>query len=220
MQPVTFKQAYSQPLKAGDNPNTGDLPICIARDPATLAEIKPGDPRPVAIISCWQLSPEELEEVNRTGVIYIGVMASEDYRTQPPIYAMGLNPFERHEFQAVPRSLYAEREEALYMSHIVQNFVIEKYKFEGPATLDNWVLEMGPVWIGTIENMVRAILLSGTIDVTPVIMGWYKRAVFQKTGSLPDKIELPKMLTEFINDVLRRIRQENAPDTGPAGTEL
>jgi hypothetical protein len=33
-------------------------------------------------VSCWRLSPEELEEVKRTGCIFVNVLSGE---TQPPI---------------------------------------------------------------------------------------------------------------------------------------
>ncbi|MPW25967.1 hypothetical protein GC105_09205 [Alkalibaculum sp. M08DMB] len=59
----------------------------------------------VGVESCWKLSPEELEEVNKTGVIYFVCVAP----THPPIclspysslsgqmegqYDTGINPFE------------------------------------------------------------------------------------------------------------------------------
>ncbi|MDX0251164.1 hypothetical protein GOC31_20925 [Sinorhizobium meliloti] len=34
-------------------------------------------------VSCWELSAEELAEVNRTGRIYLSVFSG---RTQPPVY--------------------------------------------------------------------------------------------------------------------------------------
>lgn len=34
-------------------------------------------------VSCWELNPEELAEVNRTGRIFISVLSG---RTQPPVF--------------------------------------------------------------------------------------------------------------------------------------
>jgi hypothetical protein len=40
-------------------------------------------------ISCWKLTPEELEEVAKTGVIWLYVMGG-----QPPVSITGIKPFE------------------------------------------------------------------------------------------------------------------------------
>lgn len=34
------------------------------------------------LVSCWRLSPEEIEEVNRTGMVWLSVWGD---RTQPPV---------------------------------------------------------------------------------------------------------------------------------------
>lgn len=34
------------------------------------------------LISCWELSPEEMEQINRTGKIYVGAIG----QTHPPIF--------------------------------------------------------------------------------------------------------------------------------------
>lgn len=39
-------------------------------------------------VSCWQLSQMELEEVQRTGVVWLGVCGS-----QPPVWVTGERPF-------------------------------------------------------------------------------------------------------------------------------
>jgi hypothetical protein len=85
MYPVRFKEAYEQTLGAGENPNCGDLPYVVAKDPAT--------PGPVVLVSCWEPSEEELAEIIRTKKVFIGVMANPTYRTQPPVYVMGVDPF-------------------------------------------------------------------------------------------------------------------------------
>lgn len=44
----------------------------------------------VHCISCWKLSPEEMELIHKTGCVYIGVMSGG---TQPPIFATVIPPF-------------------------------------------------------------------------------------------------------------------------------
>lgn len=41
------------------------------------------------VISCWKLTKEELEEVNRTGRVWLGVLGY----TMPPVWVEGLSPF-------------------------------------------------------------------------------------------------------------------------------
>lgn len=42
------------------------------------------------IVSCWQLSADELKEINNnSGRVYLGVTA----RVQPPVWIMADNPF-------------------------------------------------------------------------------------------------------------------------------
>lgn len=41
------------------------------------------------LISCWQLSPEEMAEVARTGRIYLHIWGGQ----QPPVYVNGHRPF-------------------------------------------------------------------------------------------------------------------------------
>jgi hypothetical protein len=94
MQPIKFPQAYEIPLGAGGIVNTGDMFIRIARDPNTDAKICAGDPRPVFVVSCWEMTAEELEVVRKTGKVYIAVMANEQYRTQAPICVHAVNPFD------------------------------------------------------------------------------------------------------------------------------
>ena len=42
------------------------------------------------VISCWKLTKEELEEVNRTGRVWLGVMGV----TMPPVWIVAEKPFE------------------------------------------------------------------------------------------------------------------------------
>jgi hypothetical protein len=41
------------------------------------------------VVSCWQLSPEELAEVQRTGVVYFQAFGM----THPPVSVWGTSPF-------------------------------------------------------------------------------------------------------------------------------
>jgi hypothetical protein len=85
MKPIEFEEAYPEKLGAGDCPNTGDLPYVIAEDPDTKG--------PVFLLSCWELTPEELAAVRTTGKVWLGVMARRDAPTQPPVFLSGFHPF-------------------------------------------------------------------------------------------------------------------------------
>lgn len=41
-------------------------------------------------ISCWKLTPAELEEVLHTGVVYISILSGTEL---PPCWVAGANPF-------------------------------------------------------------------------------------------------------------------------------
>ena len=115
MHPTKFKQAYEKPLGAGDNPNTGDLPYVVARDPNT--------PGPVMLVSCWKLSPEELARVIETGEVYVAVMAHPEYRTQPPISLHGFNPFEYpapNAYKVAPRTFEEEQVDTIIQGATAQ----------------------------------------------------------------------------------------------------
>lgn len=47
------------------------------------------DDTPV-VISCWKLTQEELDEINRTGRVWLVLWG----RSMPPAYVAGCNPFE------------------------------------------------------------------------------------------------------------------------------
>jgi hypothetical protein len=81
MKPTSFKET-NHLLGAGNNPGTGDLPIA-----RSLMDIE-GRPFP-CIISCWKLSPEELELIQQTGKVWIAVMGVGS----PPIMPMISHPF-------------------------------------------------------------------------------------------------------------------------------
>ena len=46
------------------------------------------DGKPI-VVSCWKPTPEELEEINRTGRIWVVILGY----TMPPIAPLGCNPF-------------------------------------------------------------------------------------------------------------------------------
>lgn len=82
MKPTSFKET-NQLLGAGNNPGTGDLPIARSLMPI-------GDQEVPCIISCWKLSPEELDLIQQTGKIWISVMGM----SSPPIWPMVCHPFD------------------------------------------------------------------------------------------------------------------------------
>lgn len=43
-----------------------------------------------ATITCWKVSAAELEEINRTGRIWLWIIG----RMHPPVHVSGVNPFE------------------------------------------------------------------------------------------------------------------------------
>lgn len=90
MKPVGFKESNTI-LYAGDNPETDQLPI--ARSTHPLVE----DGKMPFCISCWKLTPEELERIQETGVVYLAVMGM----TQPPVLVMVSNPFTEVGYEAI-----------------------------------------------------------------------------------------------------------------------
>lgn len=93
MDPIMFPQANGQFVKPASmtDEQCGTLKVC-------KTAYESGDP---VIISCWQLSPEELEEVNRTGVVWLHVMGF----SMPPVSVEGLSSF-TEESQIVPIEVY------------------------------------------------------------------------------------------------------------------
>jgi hypothetical protein len=81
MQFAEFPEA-NDVLKAspGTEHYVNDLPIY--RQAQTTAQLP-------CVVSCARLSPEELAEVNRTGVVYLQVIG----HTHPPVSLHGINPF-------------------------------------------------------------------------------------------------------------------------------
>ncbi len=82
MKPTSFKET-NQLLGAGNNPGTGDLPIA-----RSIMDVD-GHAMPCAV-SCWKLSPEELQRIHETGQVWIAVMGV----SIPPIMPMIAHPFD------------------------------------------------------------------------------------------------------------------------------
>lgn len=83
---IDFPEA-NDVLKAapGTEAYVSDLPIF--RQPLPGQQLKPG--YMPCVVSCFQLSPQELAEVNRTGRLYLQVLG----HTHPPVSISGLSPF-------------------------------------------------------------------------------------------------------------------------------
>lgn len=86
MEPIPFKDQNGT-LGRGDNhESVSELPIyrgkLLIDEHGTTAD---------CIISCWSLTTPEIEEITRTGRMYVGVMGV----SQPPIFAAAYSPFPR-----------------------------------------------------------------------------------------------------------------------------
>ncbi len=87
MKPTTFSGAYDKPLGAGDNPNTVPLPYTLAVNDEVYTQ-----DGPCFMVSCWELSGEDLAEIIKTGKIYLSVMSGTQRPTQPPVIITAENP--------------------------------------------------------------------------------------------------------------------------------
>jgi hypothetical protein len=85
MEPIAFKEKNDvlgpPPGKAGE---ITTLPIYRSH---------PGHPNGPFHISCWKATPEELEEINRTGVVWVHIIGQTTY----PIALSGISPFKQEE---------------------------------------------------------------------------------------------------------------------------
>jgi hypothetical protein len=91
MIPVDFPQANNTLGKPADMTDEQCLPLPVHHYQQALgSNPESGDPETLpAIISCWKLSPEELEEINRTGVVWVNTLG----RTLAPFSVFVKNPF-------------------------------------------------------------------------------------------------------------------------------
>lgn len=80
-EPIQFPQVNHELKKPETmtDEQCSSLPICATND-------QDGFP---LLISRWKLTPEELEEINRTGSVYLGVVSG----SHPPVWITPLNPF-------------------------------------------------------------------------------------------------------------------------------
>lgn len=100
MNPIEFKE-QNLLLGAGDNPNTDDMPVAVSTQEFTGDSI-------LHSVSCWQLSPEELAEIQRTGVLWLSTMGWPP----PPIVCMSHNPFDTHNYKALDLNTPQNEKEA------------------------------------------------------------------------------------------------------------
>lgn len=79
--PVTFPESnfvFTKPASMTDE-QCSDLPVWLGKDQEDF---------PV-IISCWKLSKEDLEEIQKTGQIYLSIAG----QGMPPVSLFTENPF-------------------------------------------------------------------------------------------------------------------------------
>jgi hypothetical protein len=62
------------------------MPLPIYRQGLSFENGQRLDP---CVVSCWRLSPEEIAEVQRTGVVYFQAFGT----THPPVSVWGTSPF-------------------------------------------------------------------------------------------------------------------------------
>jgi hypothetical protein len=79
MKPVKWPRANGV-LKAGGIPGVIDMHVCYTNNPS-------GTP---LVISCWQMSKQELQMIVKTQAVYLGVFG----RQIPPMSVHGIEPFE------------------------------------------------------------------------------------------------------------------------------
>jgi len=66
-----------------------DKPDCMSRDQCEPINVCVGQSGNVnVIISCWKLTKEELEEINRTGRVWLHVLGTQ----MPPVIVNGIKP--------------------------------------------------------------------------------------------------------------------------------
>jgi len=58
-------------------------------EPLSVLRAVDGDGIPI-VISCWKLTKEEMEEVQRTGRVWLGIIG----QTMPPAWIDGCKPFD------------------------------------------------------------------------------------------------------------------------------
>lgn len=79
-EPIPFKEANTNLTRGKNHESVCDLPVCRAD-----TEVGP------VVISCWRLTKPEIEEVVRTGHVWLTVLGS----TTPPVAVAAKSPFDR-----------------------------------------------------------------------------------------------------------------------------
>lgn len=79
-EPIPFKEANAELGRGENHESVCSLPVCKAE-----TEIGP------CLISCWRLTKPEIEEIARTGVVWLTVLGP----SQPPVAVAAMSPFRR-----------------------------------------------------------------------------------------------------------------------------
>lgn len=87
MKPTSFKQTNLF-FEAGKNPNTKDMPACIAID---------GDTNMPFVVSRWKLTDDEMRRINQTGEVWVCIMG----QIMPPIMPTVFDPFLEMNFEPI-----------------------------------------------------------------------------------------------------------------------
>lgn len=120
MNPIQFKEQNVTYIAEGCN----DLPAHKAKD---------------QIISCWKLTKEELEQINKTGVIWFSVMG----QLQPPIWLGTENPFKEEE----AREMITEKQ---------KDYILDLYKeidIEPEEDIDNLTKQQASKLIDELKEI-------------------------------------------------------------------
>lgn len=81
----------AEPASFDESDDYLDRPPCMTDEqcsPLAIARASDSDGLPV-IISCWKLTQEELDEINRTGRVWLGIYG----HSMPPAWVLGKKPF-------------------------------------------------------------------------------------------------------------------------------
>lgn len=91
MTPVDFPQSNNTLGKPSNMTDEQCLPLPVHHYHQDFGpDSEGGDPvRIPAIISCWKLTPEELEEINRTGIVWVNTLGT----SLAPFSVFVKNPF-------------------------------------------------------------------------------------------------------------------------------
>ncbi len=80
MEPASFDESNDMLNRPKGMSDEECAPLCIFRDMETPT-----------VISCWKVTKEELDEINRTGRVWLRIWG----KSMPPAYVSGVSFFER-----------------------------------------------------------------------------------------------------------------------------